>query len=108
MTTKLYVGNLSFNTTEDALRSVFSEDGRVVQGVTIPSDRETGRPRGFAFVQMGSASDAAAAISALDGKDFEGRTLKVNEAQERAERPGGFRPGGGGGGGGGGRRSRDY
>ncbi len=97
MTTKLYVGNLSFSTTEDSLRAVFSENGRVVQEVKMPSDRETGRPRGFAFVQMGSAGDAAAAMSALDGKEFEGRTLKVNEAQARVERSGDSRPGGGGG-----------
>ena len=95
MGSKLYVGNLSFTTTEDALRAAFSEDGRTVKEVAIPSDRETGRPRGFAFVTMGSDADAKAAIAALDGKDLDGRSLKVNEAQDKP------RPGGGGGGGGG-------
>lgn len=94
MGTKLYVGNLNFTTTEDALKAAFSANGRAVRGVTIPSDRETGRPRGFAFVEMASETDAKAAITALDGKELEGRSLKVNEAQERAPRTGG---GGGGG-----------
>src|SRR5262249_28751109 len=66
MGTKLYVGNLNFSTTEDALRAAFAANGRVVKDVAIPSDRETGRPRGFAFVEMGSDSDAKAAIAALD------------------------------------------
>ncbi|MBK6686615.1 MAG: RNA-binding protein [Deltaproteobacteria bacterium] len=97
MGNRLYVGNLSYNTTEEELRDVFSADGRQVTEVAIMMDRETGRPRGFAFVTMGSAADAQAAISALDGQSVGGRTLKVNEAQERGPR------GGGGGGGGGGR-----
>lgn len=92
MATKLYVGNLDLNTTEDALKTAFSADGRTVRAITIPSDRETGRARGFAFVEMGSDSDAAAAIAALDGKDLGGRNLKVNEAQDRAPRTGGRRP----------------
>lgn len=96
MGNRLYVGNLSYNTTEEELRDVFSADGRQVTEVAIMMDRETGRPRGFAFVTMGSAADAQAAISALDGQSVGGRTLKVNEAQERGPR-------GGGGGGGGGR-----
>jgi RNA recognition motif-containing protein len=94
--TRLYVGNLSFRTTQDQLRAAFEEDGRKVVEVKMVTDRETGQPRGFAFVEMGSAADALAAISALDGQDLDGRTLKVNEAQERS--------GGGGGGGGGGFR----
>ncbi|MBI5361811.1 MAG: RNA-binding protein, partial [Planctomycetes bacterium] len=97
MGTRLYVGNLSFNTTEDSLRKALSEGGRVVKDLHLPSDRETGRPRGFAFAEMGSEADAKAAIAALDGKQLDGRPLRVNEAQERAPRPGG---GGGGGGGG--------
>ena len=107
MGTKLYVGNLNFTTTEEALRSAFAANGRTVKEVAIPSDRETGRPRGFAFVTMGSESDAKAAIAALDGKDLDGRSLRVNEAQERPPRSGGGGGGGGGGrggyGGGGGR-----
>lgn len=90
---KLYVGNLSYNTTEDELRDAFGQDGRAVEEVAIVMDRETGRPRGFAFVTMASDKDAQAAISALDGQAVGGRTLRVNEAMER----------GGGGGGGGGR-----
>ncbi len=100
MGSKLYVGNLNFATTEDALRAAFSANGRTVKEVAIPSDRETGRPRGFAFVTMGSDADAKAAIAAWDGKELEGRSLKVNEAQDRPQRSGG---GGGYGGGGGGR-----
>ncbi len=106
MGTKLYVGNLDFNTTEDSLRAAFSANGRVVKNITIPSDRDTGRPRGFAFVEMGSEGDAKAAMAALDGKDLDGRRLKVNEAQERAPGGRGGHGGGGGGGGGGGRRER--
>jgi cold-inducible RNA-binding protein len=92
--TKLYVGNLSFNTTENSLRSAFEADGRGVKEVSIVSDRETGRPRGFAFVRMASQADATAAIAALDGTSLDGRQIKVNEAQERPQRSGG---GGGGG-----------
>jgi len=90
MSTRLYVGNLNFTTTEDGLRAAFAADGRTVREVAIPSDRETGRPRGFAFVDMGSEDEARAAIAALDGRDLDGRSLKVNEAKERT-------PGGGGG-----------
>lgn len=93
---RLYVGNLSYDSTEDSVRAAFSEDGRTVDEVIIMMDRETGRPRGFAFVEMGSDADAQAAIQAMDGAMLDGRNLKVNEARER-------RPGGGGGGGGGGR-----
>ena len=83
MSTKLYVGNLNYTTTEASLRTAFSADGRTVTEVAMPSDRETGRPRGFAFVNMGSEGDAKAAIAALDSKDLDGRSLKVNEAKER-------------------------
>jgi cold-inducible RNA-binding protein len=91
MGTRLYVGNLSFSTTEQALRDLFAADGRKVAEVTVVADRATGQPRGFAFVEMGSQSDAEAAISSLNGREVDGRTLKVSEARERA--------GGGGGGG---------
>ena len=103
MGSKLYVGNLNFTTTEDALRAAFAANGRTVKEVAIPTDRETGRPRGFAFVTMGSDGDAKAAITALDGKDLDGRSLKVNEAQDKPRTGGGGYGGGGGGGGGGGR-----
>jgi RNA recognition motif-containing protein len=98
MGSKLYVGNLSYSTTEADLRAAFSSDGRQVKDVAIVTDRMTGQPRGFAFVQMGTNEDAAAAITALDGTDLDGRTLRVNEAQERPQ-GGGARSGGGGGGG---------
>jgi RNA recognition motif-containing protein len=97
MGSKLYVGNLSYSTTEADLRSAFESDGRKVKDVAIITDRVTGQPRGFAFVQMSSNEDAAAAIAAWDGQELDGRALRVNEAQER---PGGARAGGGGGGGG--------
>ena len=86
---RLYVGNLSFETTEDSLRAAFSEDGRTVSEVHVMTDRETGRPRGFGFVEMGSEADAQAAIQAMDGAMLDGRNLKVNEAQERKSRSGG-------------------
>ena len=92
---KLYVGNLPFSSTEDDLRDAFGRHGGV-ESVAIITDRETGRPRGFAFVEMSEASAADDAIRALDGTDFGGRNIKVNEAQDR-------RGGGGGGGGGRGR-----
>lgn len=103
MGTRLYVGNLPFDTDEAQLRTLFSEGGRQVSEVKIITDRDTGRPRGFAFVEMGSQADAEAAVSALNGREFGGRALTVNEAREQApRRSGGF--GGGGGGGRGGRR----
>jgi len=102
MGTRLYVGNLSFETTEDTLRKVLSEDGRSVKEVNMVMDRDTGRFRGFAFAEMATDSDAQAAIQALDGKELDGRNLKVNEAHERQPRSGGFGGGGGGGGGRGG------
>ena len=96
MGSKLYVGNLNYTTTEDALRDAFAADGRSVREVAIPSDRETGRPRGFAFVTMGSDADARSAIDALNGRELDGRSLNVNEAQERPPRSGGAFGGGGG------------
>jgi RNA recognition motif-containing protein len=86
MGTKLYVGNLSYESTETSLRSAFGAEGRQVREVAVVMDQETGRPRGFAFVQMGSEADAKAAIAALDGKMVDGRTLKVNEAKDRTTR----------------------
>lgn len=92
---KLYVGNLPFSATDDELRDLFERHGKV-DSVSVITDRETGRARGFGFVEMAEASAAADAIQALDGTQFGGRALKVNEAQDK-------RSGGGGGGGGGGR-----
>ena len=89
MGNRLYVGNLSWDTNEDALRTAFSADGRNVKEVHIVNDRETGKPRGFAFVEMDSEQDAQAAISALDGAELDGRNIKVNEAKERQPRGGG-------------------
>ena len=96
MGTKLYVGNLSFNTTENELQELFSQAG-AVQEVTLMQDKFTGKSRGFAFVTMGSEADAQTAITKFNGQTIEGRPLTVNEARPREARP----PGGGGGGGGG-------
>ncbi len=93
--TKLYVGNLPWTASEDEIRELFSPIG-VCESVSLITDRETGRSRGFAFVEMDRA-DANKAISQLNGQDFGGRPLRVNEAQDRPKRSGG---GGGGGGGG--------
>jgi len=82
---KLYVGNISFDSTEGDLKDLFSRHGGV-ETVSVITDRETGRPRGFAFVEMEDASAAQDAIRALDGTDFGGRTIKVNEAQDRGDR----------------------
>lgn len=82
MTSKLYVGNLSFSSTEEDLKGLFTSHG-TVESVAVITDRETGRPRGFAFVEMSDEASAQNAIRALDGKDFGGRPLKVNEAQAR-------------------------
>src|SRR5262249_41695223 len=84
MGTKLYVGNLSYSTTEASLRAAFEGNGRQVKEVAVISDRETGRPRGFAFVRMATEADAQAAISEMDGADLDGRRIRVNEAQERS------------------------
>ena len=101
----LYVGNMAFSTTEDALREAFAQYGTVTK-VQLIMDRETGRPRGFAFVEMSDGGDAA--IQALNGAQLDGRALTVNEAKPREDRGGGGGGGrggyGGGGGGGGGRR----
>jgi len=83
MGTRLYVGNLSFDSTEESLTAAFSQDSRQVSSVTIMTDRETGRSRGFGFVEMGSEGDAQAAIQAMDGQEVDGRALRVNEAEER-------------------------
>ncbi len=84
MSKRIYVGNLSYTTTEDELEELFTPYGDVMS-CTIPADRESGRTRGFGFVEM-SEEDAAKAIEALDGKDFGGRNLRVNEARPRADR----------------------
>ncbi len=100
MGTRVYVGNLPFDTDASQLRALFEEGGREVSDVKIITDRDTGRPRGFAFVEMASQSDAQAAIAALNGREIGGRALTVNEAREQAPRHGG------GGGFRGGRRQR--
>lgn len=86
MATKLYVGNLSWNTTEDGLKDIFSQAGSVVSA-TIMTDRMTGRSRGFAFVEMGSDQEAQKAIESLNGKEIDGRAIVVNEAKPQSERP---------------------
>jgi len=83
MSTRIYVGNLSFNTSEDSLRTLCGADGRNVAKVNIVTDRETGQPRGFAFVDFLSEHDAAAAITAMNGTELDGRAIMVNEARER-------------------------
>ena len=88
MSTKLYVGNLSFDTSTQDLETMFAESGTVTSA-NIIEDHETGRSRGFAFIEMSSAAEAKAAITALDGKDVGGRNLKVNEAKPREGRNGG-------------------
>jgi RNA recognition motif-containing protein len=105
MGSKLYVGNLSYDLTGSDLEQLFAQHG-TVQSAEIISDRETGRSKGFGFVQMGSDDEAQAAIAALNGQDHGGRALTVNEAKPREERPRGGGGGGGRGGyGGGGGRS---
>ncbi len=100
----IFVGNLSFGATEDALRSMFEAYGQVDR-VNLVTDRETGRARGFAFVEMSNDADAQKAIAALNGRELDGRALNINEARPKEDRGGG---GGGyrGGGGGGGRQKR--
>jgi RNA recognition motif-containing protein len=95
----IYVGNLSYDVTEEDLSSVFAEYG-TVKRVQLPTDRETGRMRGFGFVEMGAEAEETAAIEALDGAEWMGRDLKVNKAKPREDR--------GSGGGGGGRRSGSF
>jgi len=104
---KIYVGNMSFQSTEQDLRQLFEQHGQVDE-VTVVTDRETGRPRGFAFVTMPDAAQAQAAIEAINGSDVGGRTLTVNEARPKPAGGGGGGGGGyrRGGGGGGGRRDR--
>src|SRR5215831_10981714 len=112
MATKLYVGNLPFQTTSDELRDHFAQAGSV-ESASVVEDRMTGRSRGFGFVEMATPEDATAAIEQLNGKEFGGRNLTVNEARPRTDRgPGNYGNrggygGGGGGGYGGGRRDRD-
>jgi RNA recognition motif-containing protein len=98
---KLYVGNLTYDTTESTIEALFAQHGSVAS-VALIMDRDTGRPKGFGFVEMGSDEEAQAAKSALDGTDLGGRAIKVDVAKERAPRTGGSRSGGGGYGGGGG------
>ena len=92
MGSRLYVGNLPFSADENSVRELFAQDGRDVTEVKMITDRETGRPRGFGFVEMGNSEHADSAISALNGYSMDGRALTVNEAKERSS-------GGGGGGG---------
>ncbi len=111
MESKLYVGNLSYNTTEDELRTLFGQAG-TVSSVAIIKDRDTGRSKGFAFVEMSNQAEAQKAISMFNAYRMEDRELTVNIARPREERPrggggGGFGGGRGGGGGGGGDRGRD-
>ena len=116
MSKRIYVGNLPFTSSEDEVRQLFVEYGEVIS-VSLPNDRDTGRPRGFGFVEMDN-ENADKAIQALDGKEFGGRSLRVNEAREaergggprrdNGPRRGGFGGGGGGYGGGGGGGGRRY
>ena len=85
----VYVGNLSYEVTQDALSSVFAEYG-TVKGVQVPTNRETGQPRGFAFVEMGTEAEESAAIEGLDGAEWMGRDLKVNKAKPKEDRSGSF------------------
>jgi cold-inducible RNA-binding protein len=108
----IFVGNLSFGATEDAVRSMFEAYG-TVDRVSLVTDRETGQARGFGFVEMPVASEADRAIEELNGRELDGRALNINEARPKEQRTGGFGPpkgrgGGGGGGGFGGRRNNRY
>ena len=113
MGSKLYVGNLSYGVTSSDLEQLFSQHG-TVQSAEVIADRDTGRSKGFGFVQMGSDEEAQAAIAAMHGQEHDGRALTVNEAKPREDRPrgggggGGGRGGYGGGGGGGGRGGGGY
>ncbi len=95
MNTKLFVGNIPFSLNESSLEELFSQSGKVVS-VSIPTDRDTGRKRGFAFVEMGTQAEAEAAIHALNGQTIEGRQLVVNASRPKAPGGGGRRDGGGG------------
>jgi cold-inducible RNA-binding protein len=103
MAKKMYVGNLAYSVTDQTLQELFAPFG-TVDSAQVIMDRDTGRSKGFGFVEMSSAAEADAAIAALDGKDSGGRALKVNEAKPREPRSGGGYGGGGGGGYGGGNR----
>jgi cold-inducible RNA-binding protein len=105
MSMKLYVGNLSFQTSGEDLQELFAQVG-TVESATVVEDRETGRSRGFGFVEMSSKEEGQAAIQQFNGKEVGGRALNVNEAKPREERGGGNRGGFGGGRNGGGGRSR--
>jgi RNA recognition motif-containing protein len=102
MSNRIYVGNLSFSSTDESLRATFSSAGQVSDAHVV-TDRDTGRSRGFGFVTMNSAQEAQKAIESLNGTSLDGRALRVNEAEERAPRAGG---GSGGGSGGAGRRDK--
>lgn len=102
----IYVGNLSYQVAEDDLKQAFAEYG-TVKRIQLPTDRETGRVRGFAFVEMGTEAEEATAIEALDGAEWMGRDLKVNKAKPKEERGSSGGGWGGGGGGGGDNRSRE-
>ncbi|BAL98027.1 RNA recognition motif domain-containing protein [Rubrivivax gelatinosus] len=101
MGNKLYVGNLAYSVRDDSLQQAFAQFGTVTSA-KVMMDRETGRSKGFGFVEMGSDAEAQAAINGMNGQPLEGRAIVVNEARPREDRPGGFRSGGGGGYGGGG------
>ena len=106
MGSRLYVGNLPFSADEEQVRELFSRNNRTVMEVKLITDRDTGRPRGFGFIEMGSQEDAEGAIRELNGFNMGGRPLTVNEARERSEGGGGGGDRRGGGGGGGGRFRR--
>ena len=97
MGNKLYVGNLAYSVRDDSLHQAFSQFGTVTSA-KVMMDRDTGRSKGFGFVEMGSDAEAQSAINGMNGQALEGRAIVVNEARPREERPGGFRSGGGGGG----------
>jgi len=105
MAKKLFVGGLSWDTTDEGLRQAFATYGEITEAKVI-TDRDTGRSRGFGFVTFAQNEDATSAISKMDGTNLDGKTIKVNEAQEKGPRPGGRSGGGFGGGRGGGGRNR--